>query len=174
MNLTDINDIRALLSRHGFRFSKALGQNFLCADWVPAETAVAAGLDDGTGVLEVGPGVGCLTAALARRAKRVVSIELDERLRPVLAETLAGFGNAEVVFADVMKTDLAALCAEKFSDCRRVVLCANLPYQITTPALTAFVRAGCFETMTVMIQREVARAHLRGGRTPQITARSPC
>ena len=156
MNLTDINEIRALLAKHGFRFTKSLGQNFLCADWVPFETAEAAEIDGETGVLEVGPGVGCLTAEIARRAKRVVSIELDGRLRPVLAETLKDYVNSEIVFADVMKTDLRALCEEKLADCRRVVLCANLPYQITTPALTAFVRAGCFETMTVMIQREVA------------------
>ena len=156
MNLTDINQIKDLLGRHGFRFSKSLGQNFLCAAWVPEDIADAAVLDDETGVLEVGPGIGCLTAQLARRAKKVVSIELDKALKPVLAETLAGFENVEIVFADVMKTDLAALCREKFSDCARVVVCANLPYNITSPVLTAFVEAGCFDCITVMIQREVA------------------
>ena len=156
MNLTDINQIKDLLNRHGFRFSKSLGQNFLCAAWVPEQIADSAEIDGETGVLEVGPGVGCLTVQLAQRAKKVVSIELDKALKPVLAETLAGFENVEIVFADVMKTDLTALCREKFSDCARVVVCANLPYNITSPVLTAFVEAGCFDCITVMIQREVA------------------
>ena len=156
-DLTDLNSIKALLARHGFRFSKTLGQNFLCAAWVPERIADAAELDGDTGVLEVGPGIGCLTAELARRAKRVVSLELDRALRPVLAETLADFDNVEVVFADVMKTDLKALCAEKFVDCAHVAVCANLPYQITTPVLTAFAETACLECVTVMIQREVAR-----------------
>ena len=156
MNLTDINQIKDLLGRHGFRFSKSLGQNFLCAAWVPEDIADAAMLDEETGVLEVGPGIGCLTVQLAERAKKVVCIELDKALKPVLAETLADCGNVEVVFGDVMKTDLAALCREKFSDCVRVVVCANLPYNITTPVLTAFAESGCFDCITVMIQREVA------------------
>lgn len=155
-HLTDLNTIRALLARHGFRFSKTLGQNFLCAAWVPERIAETAALDGGTGVLEVGPGIGCLTVELAKRARRVVCVELDRALEPVLAETLAGLDNVEVCFADVMKLDLRALVAERFSDCQRVAVCANLPYQITTPALTAFVQAGCFQRITVMIQREVA------------------
>ena len=156
MNLTDINQIKDLLGRHGFRFSKSLGQNFLCAAWVPEDIADAALLDGETGVLEVGPGVGCLTVQLAQRAKKVVSIELDKALMPVLAETLAGYDNAEVVFGDVMKTDLAALCREKFTDCARVVVCANLPYNITTPAITALLESKCFESITVLVQKEVA------------------
>ena len=156
-NLTDLNTIKALLARHGFRFSKTLGQNFLCAAWVPERIAEAAELDAETGVLEVGPGIGCLTAELAKRAKKVVSVELDRALAPILSETLSGLDNAEVVFADVMKTDLAALCAEKFADCARVMVCANLPYQITSPVLAAFAACQRFERVTVMIQREVAR-----------------
>lgn len=156
-HLTDLNTIKALLARHGFRFSKTLGQNFLCAAWVPERIADAAGLDAETGVLEVGPGIGCLTVELAKRAKKVVSVELDRALQGVLAETLAGLENTEVVFADVMKTDLKTLAAERFSDCSRVVVCANLPYQITSPVLTAFAEADCFGRVTVMIQREVAR-----------------
>lgn len=157
MNLTDINQIKDLLGRHGFRFSKSLGQNFLCAAWVTEQIADSAALDAETGVLEVGPGIGCLTVQLAQRAKKVVSVELDSALRPVLGETLAGLGNVEVIYGDVMKTDLRALCAERFADCARVVVCANLPYNITTPVLTAFVEAGCFACITVMIQREVAK-----------------
>jgi 16S rRNA (adenine1518-N6/adenine1519-N6)-dimethyltransferase len=156
MNLTDYNEIRALLSRHGFRFSKSLGQNFLTAAWVPERIAEEAGLDEGTGVLEVGPGVGCLTEQLSRRAGKVLAVELDKALKPVLAETLLGRENVELLFGDVLKQDLPALVAEKLPGLRPVV-CANLPYNVTTPLLSAFLEAGCFETVTVMIQREVAR-----------------
>ena len=172
MNLTDGNEIRALLDRTGFRFSKSKGQNFLRRAWVPERIAEAAGLTDGeTGVLEVGPGIGCLTVELAKRAKRVLSVELDHNLRPVLAETLRGIENVEVLFADILKLDLPALAAETFTaDCARVAVCANLPYNITTPALTAFVKAGCFERITVMIQREVARRILARENTPEYGA----
>lgn len=171
MNLTDENEIKALLSRTGFRFSKAKGQNFLRAAWVPERIAACAGLDDGeTGVLEVGPGLGCLSVELAKRAKRVLSVELDGNLRPLLAETLRGYDNVTVLFADVLKLDLPALAAEAFPDCARVAVCANLPYNITTPALTAFVRAGCFERITVMIQREVARRVCAEENTPDYGA----
>ena len=156
MNLTDYNEIRALLSRHGFRFSKSLGQNFLTAAWVPARIAESAGLDADTGVLEVGPGVGCLTEQLSLRAGKVLAVELDKALKPVLAETLQGRENVALLFGDVLKQDLPALVREKLPGLRPVV-CANLPYNVTTPLLTAFLEAGCFETVTVMIQREVAR-----------------
>ncbi len=156
MNLTDPNEIRALLTRHKFRFSRSMGQNFLTAAWVPEQIADAALLDAETAVLEVGPGIGCLTRELSRRAARVVSVELDRSLRPVLAETLAGCGNVELLFGDVLKKDLRALADETMPGMRRVV-CANLPYNVTTPLLTAFLEAGCFDAVTVMIQREVAR-----------------
>ena len=156
MNLTNYDEIRALLARHGFRFSKSLGQNFLIADWVPRQIAESAGLDENTGVLEIGPGLGCLTAELSRRAGKVVAVELDKSLKPVLAETLGERENVEIVFADVLKLDLAALAEEHFEGLRPVV-CANLPYNVTTPVLTALLRAGCFESVTVMIQREVAK-----------------
>ena len=156
MNLTDYKEIRALLEKHGFRFSKSLGQNFLTAAWVPEDIADAAGLDEGTGVLEIGPGVGCLTRELSKRAGKVVSVELDRSLRPVLAETLAGCENVEVVFGDILKQDLPALLEETMPGLRHVV-CANLPYNVTTPVLTALLESGLFETVTVMIQREVAR-----------------
>ena len=156
MNLTDYKEIRALLEKHGFRFTKALGQNFLTAAWVPEDIAEAAGLDERTGVLEIGPGVGCLTRELSRRAGKVVSVELDRSLRPVLAETLAGCENVEVVFGDILKQDIPALLDETMPGLRHVV-CANLPYNVTTPVLTALLESGLFETVTVMIQREVAR-----------------
>lgn len=155
-NLTDYNEIRALLARHGFRFSKSLGQNFLTAAWVPQRIAEEAELDAQTGVVEIGPGVGCLTVELSRRAGRVVSIELDKALKPVLAETLTGCENVEVVFGDATRLDLKKLVAEELPGLRPVV-CANLPYNVTSPLLTALLEAGCFETVTVMIQREVAR-----------------
>ena len=156
MNLTDYRQIRDLLDRHGFRFSKSLGQNFLTAAWVPERIAESAGLDERTGVLEVGPGIGCLTEQLSLRAGKVLSVELDGSLRPVLRETLAGRDNVEILFGDVLKQDLPALVQEKLAGLRPVV-CANLPYNVTSPLLTALIEAGCFERITVMIQREVAR-----------------
>ena len=140
MDLTNYNEIRALLDRHGFRFSKSLGQNFLTAAWVPQRIAEEAGLDERTGVVEIGPGVGCLTVELSKRAGRVVSIELDRALMPVLAETLAGCENVEVVFGDALKLDLRALAAEELPGLRPAV-CANLPYNVTSPLLTALIEA---------------------------------
>ena len=169
MNLTDYNEIRALLSRHGFRFSKSLGQNFLTAAWVPERIAEEAGLDEQTGVLEVGPGLGCLTEQLSRRAGKVLAVELDKALKPVLAETLEGRDNVELLFGDVLKQDLPKLVGEKLPGLRPVV-CANLPYNVTTPLLTAFIEAGCFETVTVMIQREVARRICAGAGSPDYGA----
>ena len=169
MNLTDYKEIRALLEKHGFRFSKALGQNFLTAAWVPEDIAGAAGLDEQTGVLEIGPGVGCLTRELSKRAGKVVSVELDRSLRPVLAETLAGCENVEVVFGDILKQDIPALLDETMPGLRHVV-CANLPYNVTTPVLTALLESGRFETVTVMIQREVARRICAAPNTPDYGA----
>lgn len=156
MELTDIDQIKALLGRHGFRFSKALGQNFLTAAWVPEEIADSALLDESTGVLEVGPGIGCLTRELSRRAGKVLSVELDQALKPILAETLADCENVALLYGDVLRQDLSALAEEYFPGMRRAV-CANLPYNVTSPLLTAFIEAECFDTITVMIQREVAR-----------------
>lgn len=156
MKLTDSEYIRELLGRHGFRFSKSLGQNFLTAAWVPEDIAAAGVPEEGMGVLEVGPGIGCLTRELSKRAERVVSIELDKALKPVLAETLADCKNVEVLFGDALKLDLAALAEEKLGGLKKAV-CANLPYNVTSPLLTAFIQAGCFDSITVMIQREVAR-----------------
>ena len=156
MDLCNRRNIEALLARHGFRFSKSMGQNFLIEDWVPRDTAEACGADESIGVLEVGPGIGPLTQELAKRAGKVVSVELDHRLYPVLAETMAGFDNFTLVEGDIMKQDLSALVAEHF-DGLRPVLCANLPYNITTPLLTNCVKAGCFTSITVLIQKEVAQ-----------------
>ncbi len=156
MNLCDYDTIRDLLGRHGFHFSKSMGQNFLIDPQVPADIADASQADLGCGVLEIGPGIGPLTAELAQRAGKVVSVELDKSLLPVLAETMAPYPNVEIVPGDVMKLDLAGLAAEKFQGLAPIV-CANLPYNITTPVLTKLIETPCFETVTVLIQKEVAQ-----------------
>lgn len=155
MDLCNIQDIKALLGRHGFHFSKSMGQNFLIESWVPQDIADASGAAAGIGVLEVGPGIGPLTVQLAQRADRVVSVELDKALYPVLDETLKDYDNVEIVPGDIMKLDIAALVNEKLNGLTPIA-CANLPYNITTPVITAFLEAGCFSAITVMIQREVA------------------
>ena len=155
MNLCDIREVKALLARHGFRFSKTMGQNFLTADWVPREIAAACGADSQHGVLEVGPGVGCLTRELCRVAGKVVSVELDRSLLPVLAETMDGVENFELINGDILKLDIPAVISQYFSGLSPLV-CANLPYNITTPALRVLVEAGIFETLTIMVQKEVA------------------
>ena len=155
MDLCNPKEIKALLGRHGFRFSKQMGQNFLIQEWVPRQTAEASGAAPGVGVLEIGPGIGPLTAQLARRGEKVVSVELDRTLLPILAETLSDSDNVEIVPGDILKTDIAALCRERMPGLP-VVACANLPYNITTPVITALLQAQCFQAVTVMIQREVA------------------
>ena len=155
-DLSDINVIKDVLSRHGFTFSKALGQNFLVNPSVCPRMAEECGADENTGVLEVGAGIGVLTKELAKRAKKVVSVELDSRLLPVLDETLAEFDNVEIVNADIMKLDLPKLIEEKFHG-MKVVVCANLPYYITSPVITMLLESKLpIESITVMIQKEVA------------------
>ena len=154
--LSDINVIKDVLSRHGFSFSKALGQNFLVNPSVCPKMAQACGADENTGVIEIGAGIGVLTKELAKRAKKVVSVELDTRLLPVLDETLSEFDNVEIVNADIMKLDLQKLIEEKFSG-MKVVVCANLPYYITSPVITMLLESKIpIESVTVMIQKEVA------------------
>ena len=148
--------IEALLKRHGFHFSKARGQNFLIDRGVPRAIAEASGADAGSGVLEIGPGIGALSSELCRRAGRVVAVELDTALPPILSETMAGFDNFFLVAGDVLRLDLPALVREHFGGLRPIV-CANLPYHITTPVLTAILEAKCFGSLTVLIQREVAQ-----------------
>lgn len=156
MNLCDIQEVKALLARHGFHFSKTMGQNFLTADWIPQEIAAACGADESHGVLEVGPGVGCLTRELCQRAAAVVSVELDRSLLPVLAETMADAENFQLINEDILKLDIPAAADRYFSGLTPLV-CANLPYNITTPALRVLVEADRFETITVMVQKEVAQ-----------------
>ncbi len=155
-NLSDISVIKSVLNRHGFTFSKALGQNFLVNPSVCPRMAENCGIDENTGVIEIGAGIGVLTKELSAKAKKVVSVELDTRLIPVLSETLSDCLNTEVINADIMKVDLHELIAEKFPG-MRVVVCANLPYYITTPVITLLLESRLpIESITVMIQKEVA------------------
>lgn len=156
MNLCDYREIQNLLAAtDGFHFSKGKGQNFLIERWVPERIAEESGLDAGTGVVEIGTGVGCLTEQLALRAGKVMAFEIDELLKPVLARTLAPYDNIEVVFGDVMRRDLPEEIQNGLSGLRPV-LCANLPYNITTPVLTKIFESRCFESAVVMVQKEVA------------------
>lgn len=156
-NLSDIGTVRSILEKHGFTFSKALGQNFLINPAVCPEMAEEAVTSENDGVIEIGAGVGVLTAELCKRAKKVVSIELDKRLLPVLDETLAEFDNFEVVNEDILKVDLHELIKEKFSDCENVSVCANLPYYITSPVIMKLLEDKLpIKQIIVMVQREAA------------------
>lgn len=156
MNLADIGSVKKILEKEGFSFKKSLGQNFLIDPSVCPRMADAA-CDQDTGVLEIGPGIGVLTAEVAKKAKKVVAIELDERLRPILKKTLGDFSNVEVVFGDAMKLDLLSLIKEKFSDCTRVTVCANLPYYITSPIIMMLLESRLpIDSITVMVQKEAA------------------
>ena len=155
IDVTDIQVMKPLLAEHGFHFSKAKGQNFLTARWVPESIAQDAGVDETAGVLEVGPGIGPLTQQLALRAGKVCAVEVDRRLEPILKRTVGEFPNLEIIWDDVLKLDVKALVAEKFQGLRHMA-CANLPYYITSPILTALLEAECFDSVTVMVQKEVA------------------
>ena len=156
VNVCDIQVMKPLLAQHGFHFSKAKGQNFLIAPWVPQSIAEEAGVDAGAGVLEIGPGIGPLTQQLCLRAKKVCAVELDERLAPILDITVGEFDNLEIIWNDIMRLDIPALVAGEF-DGLRPMACANLPYYITSPILTALLEADCFDSVTVMVQKEVAQ-----------------
>ena len=154
--LSDIGTIKALLARHGFSFSKSLGQNFLVNPTVCPRMAQLCGADEETGVLEIGPGLGVLTTELCKKAKKVVAVELDRRLLPVLKETLAEYDNVKVINGDVLKLDLAGLLAEEFAG-MKVAVCANLPYYITSPILMLLLESRLPVTsITVMVQKEAA------------------
>ena len=162
MRLTDLSTIREIMSRHGVSFQKKFGQNFLINPQVPTKIADAACVrpdDMPLGILEIGPGIGTLTRELAERAGKVIALEIDTALIPILDETLADFPNTSVINQDVMKTDLTTLIENEFlSQGMRVSVAANLPYYITTPILMKLVESRLpFETITVMIQKEVAQ-----------------
>ncbi len=156
IDVCDIHVMKPLLAEHGFHFSKAKGQNFLIARWVPESIAQQAGVDQDAGVLEIGPGVGPLTQQLALRAGKVCAVEVDIRLKPLLDKTVGEFDNLEILWSDILKQDIAALVQEKFQGLRPMA-CANLPYYITSPILTALLEAECFDSVTIMVQKEVAQ-----------------
>jgi len=156
-NLSNIGVIKELLGRHGFSFSKGLGQNFLINPSVCPRMAELGGAQPGWGVIEIGAGVGVLTAELARRADKVVSIEIDSRLLPILDETLADFDNVKIVNDDVLKVDLRRLIAEEFGQ-KPVAVCANLPYYITSPIIMSLLEQKLpIRSVTVMVQKEAAQ-----------------
>lgn len=153
-NLTNISVVKDILSRHGFTFSKALGQNFIINPSVCPRIAEEGNAKSGFGVIEIGTGIGVLTAELARRADKVVAIEIDDRLLPILEETLAEFDNVKIVNADVMEVDLHKLIAEEFGG-MEVAVCANLPYYITSPIIMMLLESRLpISSITVMVQKE--------------------
>lgn len=156
IDVCNIGVMKPLLMEHGFHFSKAKGQNFLIAGWVPEQIAQEAGVDSSAGVLEIGPGVGPLTQQLALRAGKVCAVEVDERLKPILKLTVGEFSNLEILWGDVLKQNIPDLIKEKFQGLRPMA-CANLPYYITSPILSALLEAECFDSVTVMVQKEVAQ-----------------
>ena len=156
MNLSDISTVKSILAKNGFTFKKSLGQNFLIGPTVCPKMAEYSS-DSDTGVLEIGPGIGVLTSALAKRAKKVVAIELDERLRNVLSQTLNDFNNIKVIFGDAMKLNLKQIITDEFSDCKKVAICANLPYYITSPIVMMLLESRLpIVSVTVMVQKEAA------------------
>ena len=157
IRLTDLSYLRELSSRYGIVAKKKYGQNFLINPAVPARIAEEGIAGENCGVLEIGPGMGVLTRELCKRAKKVVALEIDASLLPVLDETLSDFENVDVRMADVMKTDLKELSDEAFADCDGICVCANLPYYITSPVLMRLLESGVpFHSVTVMVQKEVA------------------
>lgn len=156
-NLTDIKEIKSILTKHGFKFSKAFGQNFLINPEIPENIARFSDINENSGVIEIGPGMGTLTYELCKRAKKVIAVEIDKKLIPVLNDTMAEFSNFSVINKDVLKTDLNALISEEFPD-MDVYICANLPYYITTPIIMKLLEEELnVKSITVMVQKEVAK-----------------
>ena len=156
MNLCDRNEIQELLQRHGFRFSRSMGQNFLIESWVPEDIAAASGADRQTGVLEIGPGIGTMTQYLAENARQVVAVEIDRNLIPILGETLAAWDNVTIINEDILKVDIREL-ADRYNGGRPIKVVANLPYYITTPIIMGLFESGVpIDNITVMVQKEVA------------------
>lgn len=156
MELTNIGTIKRLFEENGFSFSKTLGQNFLINPTVCPNIAEQGGCAENVCALEIGTGIGVLTRELAARCDKVIAVEIDERLKPILGETLSGFDNVEVIFADVMETDLAKLIEENFGG-KDTVICANLPYYITSPVIMKVLESRLpIKSMTVMVQKEAA------------------
>ena len=152
MKLTDIGTVKELMGENAFK--KQFGQNFLISESVPRRIAESGCAE---GVLEVGPGIGTLTRELCQNAKKVVAVEIDTTLLPILEKTLADFDNVTVISGDIMKTDINAIVKEQFADCNEIAVCANLPYYITSPVLMKLLESRIpFKSITVMVQKEVA------------------
>lgn len=157
MNLTDIYTIKSLFKKHNFNLSKSFGQNFLINEQIPKDIVKGSEINNQVGVIEIGPGIGVLTRELCAAAKKVVSIEIDNRLIPILKETLADFSNVKVISGDILKIDLIKLIKEEFEG-MDVCVCANLPYYITTPIIMALLENKLpLKSITVMVQKEVAQ-----------------
>lgn len=156
IDVCDIHVMKPLLAQHGFHFSKAKGQNFLISPWVPQRIVEDSGIHAQTGVLEIGPGIGPLTQQLCLRAGKVCAVEVDRRLEPILQCTVGEFPNLEILWEDILQQDIRQLVRQRFAG-MPTVACANLPYYITSPILTALLEAECFDTVTVMVQKEVAQ-----------------
>ena len=169
MELCNKNNIDMLLDKYGLRLSKAMGQNFLIAPWVPERIAEASGADKSCGVLEIGPGVGALTAQLCKKSVKVIAVELDKGLIPLLNETLAEYDNVKIINNDMLKTDVKELVNAEFQGLKPIV-CANLPYNITSPLLAQLIDSGCFDSITVMIQKEAAQRLCAKPGTPEYGA----
>lgn len=156
MDISNKRDMDSVLKEAGFSFKKSLGQNFLIDSSVCPKMAQSCA-DGETGVIEIGPGAGVLSTELAKVAKRVVCIEIDERLKPVLTKTLSGYDNVKIVWGDVLKVDLQALIESEFKDCKKVNVCANLPYYITSPIVMGLLSKNLpINSITVMVQKEAA------------------
>lgn len=156
-NLSQISTIKTILEKHGFSFSKALGQNFLINPSVSPRMAEMSGADENTGVIEIGPGIGVLSVELAKISKKVISIEIDKRLIPILSETLKDFDNIQVINSDILKLDLSKLIEDNFKG-MDIVVCANLPYYITTPIIMKLLEERLpIKSITVMVQKETAQ-----------------
>lgn len=157
MELTNIGTIKDLFARHGFAFTKSLGQNFLINPSVCPKIAEMGGCKKGAAAIEIGTGVGVLTTELAKRCDKVIAIEIDTGLKPILEETLSEFDNIEVIFEDVLKADLKAIIAEKLADYDEIYVCANLPYYITSPVIMRLLEERLpISALTVMVQKEAA------------------
>ena len=154
--LTDVSYVKALTQAHGFRFSRSLGQNFLVRAEILDKTLAVCAPDRDTGVLEIGPGIGTLTQALAEKAGRVAAVELDEKLLPILSETLEGCENVSVTHFDALRLDLPAFC-EEFLPTEKRIVCANLPYYITAPAVEKLLSSMLFSSVTLMLQYEAVK-----------------
>lgn len=156
-NLSNIKTVKEILEKHGFKFSKSLGQNFIVSDSVCPRMAENCGDSREAGVLEIGAGIGVLTTELAERFKKVVSVEIDKNLIPILKETTVDHGNISIINSDILKIDLQKLMEVEFSNCDEVYVCANLPYYITSEILMYILESGVdIKSITVMVQKEAA------------------